>query len=198
VIRFLSAGFWLLEIDDELASASLSDAFEQYIGYPPNFTPSGDAVTGFHLPSGDAFERQLVVSRRANKPALRRALTLIGMRHRLSGIRVVNRPTVIATQAVDEQWEPDLVEVPYDLDGVSIWPGGTGVTRDVVLLELIDEPGTFLSAALRPTRILADARPFTDAEAARNCMRTVGDRALRLVWRAVALAELDQRNAGCR
>jgi hypothetical protein len=198
VIRFLTCDFRLLEIDEEVASASLSDVFEQFVGYPPDFGPTGDAVTGHYFPTEDASEGQVVVIRRANKHALRRAVTLIQVRHRLSGVRIVTRPTVTAALALDDDWAPNLVEVPYDLDGVSIWPSASHLhSRDVVILELRATPGRFISTKLDSTTEIAEAMTFTDIGSARSYARAIGDEtAIRLIWRAAALAELDQRRVG--
>jgi hypothetical protein len=195
MIRFLCCAFRLLEVDEETASASLTDAFEHLTGYAPDFGPNGDAVTGFHTTGQDHDERQVVVSRRANKAALRRAITLLQWRHRLVSISIVTRPATRKLPMHDD-WMPEWVEMPYDLDGVSVWPTrGDATTRDVLVLEDAHRPGTFVSTTLRRTEDLDLALSLPNAQAAWSVIAADREQTtLRACWRSVARARLDQQN----
>src|SRR5689334_7096806 len=115
MIRFLAGSFCLFEIDEEFASASLTECFARHRGYEPDFSKDGDAVTGFHAPGDDFSERSVVLGRRANRRAVRRALALIMARYHLNSIRVV---TASATPRHSDDWAPEALDREYDLDGV--------------------------------------------------------------------------------
>lgn len=196
-MRFLCAGFRLLELDDETASASLTDAFETFVGYAPDFSAAGDAVTGLHFPADDPDERQIVIVRRANKQAVRRTLSLLALRHRLAAVRVVTRPHATATN--DDDWMPTVLDLPYDLDGVSVWPSSsTRVCKDSLLIEYATTPRSFASTSTERTTDVHDARLFGDAVSAWAWLDEHASDAqvsARPVWRSAALAQIDQQRA---
>ena len=208
MIHFLSAGWRLLEVDQTEASASLTAACQEQLGFKPNFDQtSGDATTGMYLPSSSSDEAQVIIQRKANGRAVGRALWLLSTRHDLvAGIRLV-RSAETATTIRDDNWQPNLQQRPYDPGAVSVWPEEPAwPIRDRVVIEYADSPGLFVHRLRRdsrcdwciPASTAADALTFASAARARAWVekRASTERhPLVLRYRSVALALIDQSDA---
>ena len=69
-VRFLAGGsrWTIMELDDDEPAESLTMVWLFLFGCEPDFSPAGDAATGFHV-ALDERERGLIVSRSANNDA---------------------------------------------------------------------------------------------------------------------------------
>jgi len=214
MIRFLTNGIQLLELDTRQASASLPEAWEQIFGVPPHLGAGGYAVTGLHHPGRKPAEREVLLQCSARAGSIDQALRLLVLRHKLESIRIVKRPWGwwdTGPEAYDRA--SYLADRPYSLAAVSVWspqalhairdhavsvwpPEALHAIRDQVVIELVDQPGRFVCLGAEhhaPACSVEMAHAFQSADSAAGWIAQFGcEETMRIMYRSAALAEQDQ------
>ncbi len=211
LVRFLSGGnrWTILELDDDEPAESLTMVWRLVFGCEPDFSPAGDATTGFHVELNER-QRGLIVSRTANNDATQAAARLIAAKHELSEIRRLARPpygTRAAPPVDGFDWTRGLEPRPFDPAAVSVWPAEPErPVLDRIVLEHTHEPGRFVHRARRsnnvewclPAESLEDALSFASIQNAQAWLAkhaTNEPQPLTMRYRAAAAAQLDQAAA---
>jgi hypothetical protein len=203
LIRFLTSDLKLVEIDHDQAAASLTEAFEESFGHRPNYDErTGDAATGFYLPSSSD-EGQVMIQRKANGRAVRRALWLLSAKHSLDGIRLVTQPQGTNAIPSDYYWNPAGLPA-YDQSEVTVWPvEPSWPVRDRVVVAYTDNAELFVHRARRnpqcdwcvPAKTVDEALSFASVERAQAWIDLRGSserHPLRPKYRSAAAALLEQ------
>jgi hypothetical protein len=201
--RFLTCEFRLVEIDTSEAWGSLTQAFEQHCGHPPDYDEAtGDAATGFYLPAPEGDEAQVMLQLKANGRAVRRALWLLAAKHSLETIRLVTRPEGTTALWHDVDWR--TAESQPNQAAVTIWPPEPNwPVRDRVIISYTNEPTLFVHRARRdpqcdwcvPAQSIREALSFASVERAHAWINSRGAserHVLAPTYKSVAAALLDQ------
>ena len=126
LVRFIAGGnrWTILELDNDEPAESLTMVWRLVFACEPDFSPAGDATSGFHVELNDR-QRGLIVSRTANNDATQAAARLIAAKHDLTAVRRLARPpygTRAAPPVAGFDWTDDPEPRPFDLTAVSVWP----------------------------------------------------------------------------
>ena len=210
LVRFLTGGnrWTILELDNDEPAESLTMVWRLVFACEPDFSPAGDATTGYHVELNER-ERGLIVSRSANNDATRAAARLIAAKHELTAVRRLARPPygTAAPGPKWSDWTDDPEPRPFDLTAVSVWPlEPERPVLDRIVLEHTNEPGRFVHRARRsksvywclPAERLEEALTFASVVSATRWLQQHGadePQPLTLRFRAAATAALDQTQA---
>jgi len=220
VVRFLAhpRAFVILEVGGEIASASLTVAWQRTFGGDPDISENGDCTAGIHFPldtDDDTDVRGMCISRSAKGDSVGVVARMLVAKYGLDRVQTMNRPPMELGSGVGGasdvaepwSWVRDLARENYNADAVEIWPRDDGRSiRDRVLIEHADEPGHFVHRARRSPRVdwclpattLEEALVFSCPENAQEFLRRRGAterNPLALRWKSAVQALFDQEAA---